>query len=81
MDMLTHIPGVANVDADALSRLQAPEPKPFPSSFARPPHFCPTTLSGVLVVSYRTTLAGAHSCSRGAMQSRKIKTNTALTLA
>ena len=27
---LTHVPGVANVVADALSRLRASEPKPFP---------------------------------------------------
>ena len=32
--LLTHIPGVSNVLPDAISRLQAPEPKAFPECLA-----------------------------------------------
>ena len=35
--LLTHIPGVSNVLPDALSRLQAPEPKPFPECLSNIP--------------------------------------------
>lgn len=30
-ERLSHIPGVSNIDAVALSRLHVPEPKPFPA--------------------------------------------------
>eukprot|EP00969_Alexandrium_andersonii_P200208 8843711-Alexandrium_andersonii.AAC.1 len=33
--MLTHIPGVANIKADALSRLFAPSPKRVPAELVR----------------------------------------------
>ena len=36
-----HIPGVTNIEADALSRLTALEPKPFPASLVHVPEARP----------------------------------------
>jgi hypothetical protein len=42
LSVVAHIPGVANVEADALSRLSAPEPKAFPRSLRGvPEHVAP----------------------------------------
>ena len=41
LNVVEHLPGVANVVPDALSRLSAPEPKPFPSACLACPRMLP----------------------------------------
>ena len=57
---LSHIPGVTNVTADALSRLRAPEPKPFPSELRDVPR---TPVAARDASFYATTRAAGKRAS------------------